>query len=159
MTDKAPQHKIRPKSETAVISPVMIIGGGLLAGLLLIIAVVVALTNEDDLDDGEIIFATNTPAPPPTYESGATMAAGDTLYAVEAVAFSFAAAADSTNAEQALERCAEVVVSPQGEAGEFVYLENNEIYWVYARLNDEEKGWNGWLPLDSLSPERPADCG
>lgn len=152
-------HKIRPKSETAVISPVMVIGGGLLAGLLLVIAMVVALTNENDLEDGEILFATTTPAPLPTYASGATLAEGDTLYTVEETAFSFAAAADSLNAEQTLARCTEVTVSRQTENSDAVYLENDEIYWVYARLNDAEKGWNGWLPLDSLSPERPADCG
>ncbi|MBZ0308737.1 MAG: hypothetical protein K8I82_21900 [Anaerolineae bacterium] len=154
------QHrKIRPHSETAVISPIMIIGGGLLAGLLLVIAMVVALMNDNDLEEGEIIFATNTPAPLPTYASGAILAEGDLLYVVEATAFSFAAAADSTNTEQSLERCAEVTVSRQTENSDLVYLENDQLYWVYTRLNDAEKGWNGWLPLDALAPERPADCG
>lgn len=158
MTNQTPR-KMRPQSSSGMVSPAMVIGGVAIAVILFIAGVIAALSDDNDLsDEANIIFATNTPAPLPTYANGTVLAEGDTLYAVEPVAFSFAVGADNASEEQTLEACEQVTITRQGGNGEFLYLENDETYWIYASTHDAEKGWNGWLPLASLSNESPSDC-
>lgn len=160
MTNQTPPRKMRPKADASIVSPGMVVAGAIIGGLLLLAAVIVALSDDNEVEnDGAVIFATATPAPIPTYVTGTLMAEGDTLYALEPVIFSIAAGVENSTGEQALAKCDAVLVSRQNDGSDFVYLQDDTTYWVYARASDAEKGWNGWLPLAALSNERPADCG
>ena len=149
------RSKVTPK-KTGGAPPIFIPIGALIGIVLLVLAVIIATSDDEEVNTGP----TPTTIPAPVLESGAEVIEGMLLYTAESVPFSVIAAPDQENEEQSTEACGQVeVILAEANATVF-YLDTStedEQYWIYARRTDDT-GWNGWLPLSTLSEALPEGC-
>lgn len=148
MPQSTSYHKVTPPKQEFPIALAM--GGIVFIGVLLLIALLLSAAT----DVGDNTPPTPTTIPAPRFASGNEVVQDQIAFVTRDVAFSLVAA-PNYETDTRLTACTQIQITPNVQDGHFFYLESSSGYWVFAV---GPAGNNGWLPLDGLSDEKPANC-